>query len=113
MICEAIRERQLLALDSDGHHRLVQPAAHGNHVSTGNALLRAYQVGGSGNSRDVPFWDPLKLDRMTSLVLLDDRFDQDPPFYRPGDRHLVVHCELKRMLLLSSNMPRRSVRPTG
>ncbi len=55
--CTAIKERRLVAFDYDGHPRVVQPAAHGPHVSTGNPVLRGYQVGGTGKTREVPFWD--------------------------------------------------------
>ena len=74
--------------------RVVQPAAHGPHVSTGNPVLRAYQVGGTGNTREVPFWDLYLVAKIRNFRMLDERFDEDPPGYRRGDKHIRVHCQL-------------------
>ena len=43
-ICDAIAERKNVTFDYDGHHRVVQPAAHGPHATTGNDVLRGYQI---------------------------------------------------------------------
>lgn len=93
-ICDAINSRRLVEFDYDGHHRVVQPAAAGPHATTGNPVLRGYQVGGTGKTRRVPFWDLFLVDKIENLVVLDETFASDPPGYQKGDRHIAVECEL-------------------
>lgn len=93
-ICNTIAMRRVLSFDYDGHHRVVQPAAAGTHRTTGNNMLRGYQIGGSGNTRAVPFWDLYLVDYMTNFSVLDEVFDDDPPMYRRGDKHINVRREL-------------------
>lgn len=93
-ICDAINNRRVVEFDYDGHHRVVQPAAAGPHATTGNPVLRGYQVGGTGKTRTVPFWDLFLLDKIHNLVVLDEMFEADPPGYQKGDKHIVVQCEL-------------------
>lgn len=93
-ICDAIAERKNVTFDYDGHHRVVQPAAHGPHATTGNDVLRGYQIAGSGKTRSVPFWDLFLVAKITNFRVLDERFQADPPGYAKGDKHIDVHCEL-------------------
>ena len=93
-ICDAIREPEPIAFDYGGHHRIVHPAAFGTHITTGNPALRGYQVGGTGSSRAVPFWDLFLLSKIQSLRVLEGHFVDDPPGYKKGDKHLRVQCEL-------------------
>lgn len=93
-ICDAINSRRLVEFDYDGHHRVVQPAAAGPHATTGNPVLRGYQVGGTGKTRRVPFWDLFLVDKIQNLVVVDETFESDPPGYQKGDRHIAVECEL-------------------
>lgn len=83
----AIRDRLIVRFTYDGHHRVVQPATIGHHVSTGNLLLRGYQVAGSSSSGAPPKWDLFKISKIRDLTLSSDRFESDPPGYRRGDRH--------------------------
>lgn len=93
-LCDAIADRRVVEFDYDGHHRVVQPAAAGSHATTGNAVLRGYQIGGSGKTRAVPFWDLFLVEKISNLVMTDDTFNTDPPGYVRGDRHIDVECEL-------------------
>jgi hypothetical protein len=90
----AIEARCIIEFDYDGHHRRVQPATVGTHVTTGNPILRGYQVAGTGKSREVPFWDLYLLEKMVNLKTTEDTFDEDPPGYKPGDTHIDVETEL-------------------
>lgn len=87
-IIGAIRSNTLVAFRYDGHNRVVIPAAYGLHVSTGNEILRGYQVRGSGNTRPVPFWDLFLTHKMTGFKALDEPFLELPPHYARGDKHI-------------------------
>ena len=93
-ICDAIKGRQVIEFDYDSHHRIVQPAAAGPHVTTGNPVLRGYQVGGTGKTREVPFWDLFLIEKIRNLVILEETFDADPLGYQRGDKHITIQCEL-------------------
>ncbi|MEV8148750.1 hypothetical protein AB0O52_11485 [Arthrobacter sp. NPDC080073] len=84
----AIQNRNLVSFHYDGHPRVVQPAACGPHATTGNEVLRGYQVDGRGNSRPVPFWDLFLIDKMSNVEILDGRFTEDPPYYSRDDKHI-------------------------
>lgn len=93
--CAAIRSRRLVSFHYDGHPRVVIPAAFGQHATTDNSVLRAYQIRGSGKTRPVPFWDLFLVEKVTGARMLDESFVDDPPSYRRGDRHMsVIHCQL-------------------
>jgi hypothetical protein len=93
-ICDAISARQVVSFDYDGHPRIVQPAAAGPHATTGNLVFRGYQVGGTGNTRTVPFWDLFLIGKISNFEILDETFEVDPPGYTRGDKHIDVQCEL-------------------
>ncbi|MBT8163286.1 MULTISPECIES: hypothetical protein [Arthrobacter] len=85
---DAIQNRNLVAFNYDGHPRVVVPAAFGLHATTGNEVLRGYQVDGSGNSRPVPFWDLFLTEKMSKVEILDGQFIEDPPHYSRNDKHI-------------------------
>lgn len=93
-ICAAIADRHELSFDYHGHPRIVQPAAAGTHVDTGNPSLRAYQVCGTSNSGAVPDWRMFSLDSILNLTVTGTTFVVNPPGYTKSDAHLNVACEL-------------------
>ncbi len=93
-ICDAIKQRRLLQFSYDGHQRVVIPAAHGQHATTNNPVLRAYQVRGSSTSRVPPLWSMVTLAKMSGVLILAESFDADPPEYVRNDSDIVVHCQL-------------------
>ena len=93
-LCGPITGRQVVEFDYDGHPRVVQPAAHDPHKTTGNHVLRGYQVAGTGNTRSVPFWDLFLVEKISGLTVTGQVFTADPPGYSKGDKHINVHCEL-------------------
>lgn len=93
-LCDSIAQRRMISFTYDGHPRVVQPAAYGTHITTGNLLLRGYQVDGSSHSRKPPLWDLFSVEKMVGLQILEETFQDDPPGYSPGDKHLNVICEL-------------------
>jgi hypothetical protein len=86
----AINTRRLVSFSYDGHARIVIPAAYGRRSSTGNMLLRAYQVGGTDKTRSIPAWSLFREDKMINAQMLDEQFDGPPPGYRRGDRDIDV-----------------------
>jgi hypothetical protein len=94
-LSEAIKNRNFVAFHYDGHPRVVVPAAFGIHTTTGNEVLRGYQVEGTGNSRSVPFWDLFLTGKMTNVEILDGQFIEDPPYYSRNDKHIdPIHAQL-------------------
>ena len=93
-LCTAITNRQLVSFEYDGHQRIVEPAAHGSQVTTGNAVLRGYQVGGTSSSSTPPLWDLFLVDKIRSFKILDQSFSEIPPGYRQDDKHIDICCEL-------------------
>jgi len=92
---EAIATRSLLAFTYDGHARVVIPAAHGRHATTGNSVLRAYQIGGTGKTRTVPFWSLFLQSKIVSPHLAGGTFTENPPDYKRGDTDISpIECQL-------------------
>ena len=93
-ICQAIQEMKLLTFIYDGHHRTVEPHAHG--ISTaGNLCLRCYQVAGGSASGNMPDWKMMLTDKITGLTLSQDLFSSPRSEYKKGDRGMsTIFCEL-------------------
>lgn len=92
---KAIESRRLVSFHYHNHPRVVIPAAYGSHVTTGNVVLRAYQIRGSGKTRAVPFWDLFLVDEVVNPTMLDEIFADDPPYYRRDDKHMsVIYAQL-------------------
>lgn len=89
----AIRDRKYISFTYSGMVREAQPAAVG--VSrAGNEVLRCYQTAG-GHVRPGHEWDLCDLSRIQGLSVLEKTFENDPPGYRRGDRHMThIYAEL-------------------
>ena len=85
---QAINERRVIAFTYGGHDRVVIPGALGYHASTSKLLLRGYQIDGSSSSRKPPFWSLFEVDRIVGPVYTGDLFQEEPPGYHLGDKHL-------------------------
>jgi hypothetical protein len=43
----------------------------------------------------VPFWDLFLTEKMSNVEILVDQFNEDPPFYSRGDKHIdPIHAQL-------------------
>jgi hypothetical protein len=94
-LCAAITGRHLVSFVYDGHQRTAIPAAYGKHKTTGNAVLRAYQIGGTSSSRSIPLWDLFLVEKIINCTVLDETFTADPPSYARGDKHMSeIYCQL-------------------
>lgn len=92
IICDAINQRRILRFFYGGGSRLVEPFCYGLGTS-GNDLLRGYQVGGYSQSQSVPFWRLFKVEEITSLSITDDKFSVARPDYNPNDEAMQqVYC---------------------
>jgi hypothetical protein len=83
----AITSRHLVSFSYHGQSRVVIPAAYGRHATTGNLVLRGYQVRGSSVEGDLPGWRLFLVDEAGGAQMLDESF-VDPPGYRHGDRDM-------------------------
>jgi len=55
-ICEAINSKKVISFDYHGRTRLLEPFCFGIHKSTGNKVLRGYQIGGFSESGKALGW---------------------------------------------------------
>jgi len=94
IICDAIRNRNVLTFMHDGHHREVEPHAYGlNRVD--NEVLRCYQTHGTSHSGRVPDWKLLRVDRIEALIVTERHFVDERIGYVKGDRSMsTIFCEL-------------------
>jgi hypothetical protein len=94
LICEAIRERRLLAVDYGGSRRLVQPHVYGDDHA-GDRLLSAYQVSGGSASGASHGWKSFRMDRVGSVASTTERFHGAQPDYQRDDGTFArVLCQL-------------------
>ena len=86
----AIHERRVLRLSygSQIGFRRVEPHALGVGRD-GQALLRAYQIGGPSARGGIPDWRLFRLDRIRNIHMLDQQFAGVRPGYRRGDSAMV------------------------
>lgn len=82
---DAIEQRREIEFAYEGLPRIVQPAAHGIHKTTGNEILRGYQVGGASSSRPLPDWRIYLVSKIQSLVVSERTFLNEPPDYKSDD----------------------------
>ena len=81
MIRFAINEKRLLELDYDGYYRIVEPHVYGQKFEKDGMMT--YQVRGQSSS-GVLGWKRMKVEKITNMKVLDERF----PGRRPAtDRH--------------------------
>ncbi|MEO7017520.1 MAG: hypothetical protein ABI130_11845 [Leifsonia sp.] len=89
-LSNAIQDHRLVEFWYDSHPRVVIPAAYGSHATTGNLVLRVYQIRGTRQTRAVPFWDLFPAEKMIDVRVLDEVFVDDPPAYQRGDKHISL-----------------------
>jgi hypothetical protein len=93
-IVDAIQNRKVLSLIYDGISRRVEPHAYGMGTS-GNELLRCYQIAGSHGSDKPHDWDLLIVSKISALSNAGDTFAGPRPGYRRGDKAMsTIYAEL-------------------
>lgn len=72
LIRDAIREKRIIELDYDGHHRISEPHVHG--ICKNRYEVHTYQIGGTSSSGGLPDWRRLKFDQIRNLRVTEQRF---------------------------------------
>lgn len=83
-IVAAIQQQRRLRIWYDPGGRIVEPHAYGTG-SSGQHLLRAFQTEGASASGEHANWKLFRVDRISSLEMLDETFPGPRPGYRRGD----------------------------
>lgn len=92
IICNAIKNKQVLEFYYDGGIRVVEPFCYG--ISTaGNEVLRGFQIEGYSNSGNSFGWKLFKIDEMTSIRNKNMNFSGQRPYYNPNDKSMTeIFC---------------------
>ena len=90
----AIRNKCIVKFTYQGYPRVVEPHAYGT-TSTGEEVIRCYQIGGTSSSGKVPGWRLMEVSQIKSLVVTEEHFSGGRIGYRRGDRGMsTIFCEL-------------------
>ena len=93
IIEEAIENMQLIEFYYDGGIRIVEPHCLGQSTK-GNDLVRAFQVEGYSSSGKMG-WKLYDLSNISSINLLDERFESPRPGYKRGDSAMsIIYIQL-------------------
>ncbi len=94
IICEAIKNRNVLEFTYHGYPRVVEPHAYGLSQAS-NEVIRCYQTGGLSHSRIVPCWQLMKVDDIEFLTVREKHFVGERIGYVKGDVDMpTIFCEL-------------------
>jgi hypothetical protein len=94
IICQAIKERDILTFFYDGYYRTVEPHAYGI-TTANNEALRCYQTAGTSRSGTVPGWHLMLIEKISSLVVVPEKFAGPRPGYQREDKDMpTIFCEL-------------------
>lgn len=86
---EAVQQKRSIRFTYDGLERVVIPAAHGLHASTGKEMIRGFQTEGWTHSPEAPTpWRLFTVSKIFDANLTDDVAPNAPEGYRVGDTHL-------------------------
>ena len=85
VLVAAITERRTIKLFYQPGYRVIEPHAIG-YGSSGQVLLRAFQVEGASASGEHINWKLFRLDRAESIEPIDNAFDGPRPEYKREDR---------------------------
>ena len=95
VICSAIESRGVIRFYYKGGTRLVEPFCYGLHKSTGNEVLRGYQIGGYSVSGEPVGWRLYQLNKITNLVITDKIFSGIREHYNPNDSTMkTIICRI-------------------
>ena len=95
LIMQAITGKHLIQLNYPPGLRVVEPHAYGINAH-GNEFLRAFQVSGVSASGEHIDWKLFRVDRINSLTMLPEVFEDARPGYRRGDSAMTkeIYVEL-------------------
>jgi len=93
-ICSAIRSKQVITFYYDGGERVVEPFCYGIS-SSGNELLRGFQVGGYSKSGKPFSWKLFRVDEISRISLTNETFQEIRPNYNPNDKGMkTIYCHI-------------------
>jgi hypothetical protein len=98
-ICSAINSRKVVSFYYRGGVRFVEPYCYGLHKSSGNEVLRGYQVGGFSEFGEPFGWKLYPVNEISKLVITDDNFKGDRKGYHPDDpmmKEIICGIEVKK-----------------
>ena len=87
LLKSAIDSHKRVALFYQPGERIIEPHALG-YGSSGQILLRAYQVGGASASGEHEHWKLFRLDRIANADIDPGPFSGPRHGYRRGDKHM-------------------------
>jgi hypothetical protein len=90
-IIEAIQSRSLLEITCKGYNRVVEPYLL-YESKAGGEILHSWQVDGEWDKTPPPDWCNLRLDEITSAVVLEQQYEFPRPEYNPSSTrfHRVI-----------------------
>lgn len=91
-ICDFVRGGELVTFTYSGKSRTVQLGTHGHHRSTGNELVRGYQVGGETSGGPLPSWKLFSVVKMGIVAGTGRKGSRLSDDFSPNDPDLQVHC---------------------
>ena len=94
VICDAIRLRHVVRVLYRGGVREVEPYVYGRN-STGDELLRAYQLRGVSRS-GTPGWKMFRVDDISSVSVTFEPFTAPRAGYDPADTVIAfINCRIE------------------
>ncbi|MDT0641818.1 hypothetical protein RM553_03135 [Zunongwangia sp. F363] len=93
-IVNAIENGNLLEFTYHEHYRLVEPHRYGMFKS-GNQILLAYQIKGTGEKSEIPGWKMFRVAEIKNLKISNSGFTGTRPGYETGKTDMeLIYAEL-------------------
>ena len=90
LICNAIKDRNVIQFYYDGHLRIVEPFTLGILKTTRNTSLSAFRVGGYSESENSPPWRLYTLNKISSIKTLNRKAMQYRSGYNSRDSRMSM-----------------------
>ncbi|MGD0780088.1 MAG: hypothetical protein ABR954_04820 [Dehalococcoidales bacterium] len=84
-ICSVIDSRKVISFYYRGDIRFVEPFCYGLHKSSGNEVLRGYQIKGFSEFGEPFGWKLYLVNEISKFVITDNNFRGDRKDYNPND----------------------------
>ena len=95
LICEAIKNKNVIEFSYNGHKRVVEPHCYGMHKNTNNEVLCAYQISGYSSSGKGHPWRLYTISGMSKIVISGEKFNKPRNGYKKNDsRMLRIFCQI-------------------
>ncbi|HJU64523.1 MAG TPA: hypothetical protein VJ596_02550 [Gemmatimonadaceae bacterium] len=104
-VCHAIAERQLLMFAYRGAVRIAEPHLYGK-TTAGNEAMSAWMRAGWSRSDPLGGWRMFRLDEVTDLSILPERFAGPRADFNPDDPHFTdVFCRVQAAARAEASAP--------